>query len=266
MLKISVQVLNYNGKHHLRECYESLAHQTYTDVAVILVDNGSNDDSVRFTKENFPWVETIAFAKNLGFAKAYNEAMKKAATDYVALLNNDTRVEERWLEELVKVMEEDERIIAVGSKMLLYDNPSLLNHAGAKITPIGGGYDVGLFKSELLRINKRKVGAVCGGAMLVRKNLFLRIGGFDESFFAYFEDTDWCLRVKQAGWNIYFTPSAQIIHHGASSTKQVRREMRRESHRSLTRFYKKHYRDRLFSPVYWLILAAIRLNEIIDFR
>ena len=210
---VAVLVINYNGKHYLRECLKSLKNQTYSDYDVYVVDNGSVDGSVEYVKGHFPWVKIIAFRENLGFAKAYNETIKTVDADLVALLNNDTRVDKRWLQELVSAILEDELIATVGSKILLYNNPQLLNHAGAKITPIGGGFDIGLYDEDCERFNVKKyVGAACGAAMLVRKDLFLKVKGFDEDFFAYFEDTDFCWRAWLHGFKVIYVPTAIVYH------------------------------------------------------
>ena len=212
-LKVAVLVLNYNGKRYLKECFESLRSQTYDNYDVFLVDNGSSDGSVRYVNEHFPWVRGIVFKENLGFAKAYNKAIKMVDADLVALLNNDTKVDREWLPELVNAILEDESIAAVGSKILLYDSPRLLNHAGAKITPTGGGFDIGLYRRDGKEYNiKKPVGAVCGAAMLVKKNLFMKICGFDENFFAYFEDIDLCWRMWLCGYKVLYVPTSVVYH------------------------------------------------------
>lgn len=225
--KVAVLVLNYNGKNHLAECLQSLLILDYENYKVYVVDNGSADGSVKYANELFPWVEVIAFEKNLGFAKAYNEAIKKVDADLVALLNNDTKVDRKWLQELVNAILEDKLIAAVGSKILLYDNPQLLNHAGAKITLIGGGFDIGLYRQDANEYNMKKpVGAVCGAAMLVKKDVFLEMGGFDDDFFAYFEDTDFCWRAWLYGYKVIYVPTSVVYHKlggswGRSSPQKV---------------------------------------------
>jgi GT2 family glycosyltransferase len=217
-LKVAVLVINYNGKHYLKECLKSLKNQTYSDYDVYVVDNGSVDGSVEYVKGHFPWAKIIAFRENLGFAKAYNEAIKTVDADMVALLNNDTRVDKRWLQELISAMLKDELIATVGSKILLYDNPQLLNHGGAKITPMGAGFDIGLYVEDCEKFNVKKyVGAACGAAMLVRKDLFLKIKGFDEDFFAYFEDTDFCWRAWLHGFKVIYVPTAVVYHISGGS-------------------------------------------------
>lgn len=212
-LKAVILVINYNGKHYLRECLESLKNQTYSIYDVYVVDNGSTDSSVKYVNEYFPWVKVIAFKENLGFAKAYNEAIKTVDADLVALLNNDTRVDRRWLQELINAIRGDKLIAAVGSKILLYNSPQLLNHAGAKITPIGGGFDIAFYRKDRKEYNiKKQVGAVCGAAMLVRKDLFIEIGGFDADFFAYFEDSDFCWRAWLYDLKVLYVPTSVVYH------------------------------------------------------
>jgi GT2 family glycosyltransferase len=180
---------------------------------VYLIDNGSSDGSIEFVEKHFPWVKIMAFEKNFGFAKAYNRAINECGAELIALLNNDTRVNRRWLQELVKVMSRDKSTIIVGSKLLLYDSPQLLNHAGAKIASIGGGFDVGLYEKDSVEYNVEKpVGAVCGAAMLFKKELFKRIGGFDEDFFAYFEDIDLCWRSWLYGYKVIYVPTSVVYH------------------------------------------------------
>jgi len=211
--KVAVLILNYNGKHFLDVCLGSLRKQTYKNYDVYVIDNGSTDGSVEYVKERFSWVKVIDFERNLGFARAYNEAIKIMDANFVALLNNDTKVDENWLKELVNGIIDDESIIAVGSKILLYNKPHVLHHAGAKITPIGGGIDIGLYEPDGKKYNVKKlVGAVCGASMLVRKDLFLKVGGFDEDYFAYFEETDFCWRAWLHGFKVVYVPNSVIYH------------------------------------------------------
>jgi GT2 family glycosyltransferase len=133
--------------------------------------------------------------------------------EYIALLNDDTKVDSKWLEELVKVMESDKSIFAVGSKIMFYDKPYVIQHAGAKITLIGAGIDIGFGESNSSKYNiKRIVGAVCGASMLIRKDIFKRLGGFDESYLAYFEDVDLCWRSWLYGYKVLYEPKSIVYH------------------------------------------------------
>jgi GT2 family glycosyltransferase len=216
--KVAVLVLNYNGCHHLDECLRSLQVQDYGNYEVYVVDNASVDGSVEYVRGSFPWVKIIAFDENFGFSKAYNKAVRRVNSELIAFLNNDTKVEEDWLKELVLCMLEEASVVAVGSKMLLYGNPALLNHAGTKITQIGGGFSIGAYEKDTLKYNVKKiVGAVCGGAMIVRKYSFLENGCFDEDFFAYFEDVDLCWRFWLCGFKVMYCPASVVYHKLGSS-------------------------------------------------
>ena len=211
--KVAVLVINYNGKHFLKACLESLEKQTYKNYEVYIVDNASTDGSIEYVKQHFPWVKTIVFSENLGFAKAYNEATRIVNADYAVFLNNDTKVDANWLSELVKGALEDESVVAVGSKILFYAQPGILQHAGAQLALTGGGIDVGQYEKDDGKYDKRRfVGAVCGAAMLVRKDRFLSLGGFDDDFFAYFEDTDFCWRVWLHGYKVIYVPTSVVYH------------------------------------------------------
>ena len=182
-----------------------------------MVDNASVDGSVEYVRDFFPWVKIIAFNENFGFSKAYNKAVRMVNFELIAFLNNDTKVKEDWLKELVLCLVE-KSVVAVGSKMLLYDNPKLLNHAGTKITQIGGGFSIGAYERDNCRYSVKKImGAVCGGAMLVRKTSFLEIGGFEEVFFSYFEDVDLCWRFWLCGFKVMYCPTSIVYHKLGSS-------------------------------------------------
>lgn len=211
--EVAVLVINYNGKHFLKACLESLEKQVYKNYQVYIVDNASTDGSIEYVKQHFPWVKTIVFSENLGFAKAYNEATRMINADYAVFLNNDTKVDANWLSELVKGALKDESVVAVGSKILFYAQPGILQHAGAQLALTGGGIDMGQYEPDDGKYDKRRfVGAVCGAAMLVRKDKFLSLGGFDDDFFAYFEDTDFCWRAWLHGYKVIYVPTSVVYH------------------------------------------------------
>ena len=211
--KVAVLVLNFNGKRYLENCFSSLRSQSYPRYDVYLVDNASSDDSIEYVRRNFPFVKVIALDKNYGFAEAYNKAIQAVDYRYIALLNNDTRVDFDWLRELVKAILIDDGIVACGSKILLERDTKRLNHAGGKLTPLGGGFDIGLLEEDSdLYSRMRYVGCVCGASMLIKRDAFSMIGGFDPDFFAYFEDVDFCWRAWLYGLKILYVPSSVVYH------------------------------------------------------
>lgn len=221
--KVAVLVLNYNGKQHLHECFSSLRTQTYPNFEVFLLDNCSRDNSVEFVKDNFPWVKLVRFEKNFGFAGAYNRALSDLSVDFVVFLNNDVRVEPNWLSELMSGISGDASVAIAGSRVCVYGHPDVLQFDGGKISPIGSGFELGRFDSVCNGNSVNKyVGYVSGGSMVVRKSFFLGIGGFDEDYFAYDEDSDVCLRTWLYGHKVLYVPSSVVYHKIGSSFKRFK--------------------------------------------
>lgn len=156
----------------------------------------------------------IGFKQNLGFAKGYNSAVASIKEEHVVFLNNDVEVERSWLAELKLGLEiPAERLAACGSKILFYDNRGVVNHAGGMLAPIGSGIDLDFMKAD--RSDECRppfVGCVSGAAMMMARSVFLRLGGFDPDFFAYFEDVDLCWRAWLAGYYVAFRPSSRVYH------------------------------------------------------
>ena len=145
----SIVVLNWNGREHLEECFSSLSEINYPkgSYEVIMVDNGSSDDSIDFVKKKFPWVRILALDKNYGFAEGNNRGMKEAKGDYILVLGNDLKVDKNFLVELVKPMLQDDKIAVCGSKILDYKNPKMIQYAGATLDITGAPNHRGSGKS-----------------------------------------------------------------------------------------------------------------------
>ena len=184
-----------------------------------LVDNGSTDGSVGFIREQFPAVHALEMGRNLGFGTAYNRAITACDAEFIVLLNNDTVVQPGWLEALLTEAEAHPEAAAVGSKLLFLEHPDVLNHAGGFLTPLGSAFDTGFGAPDGPAFDTaRAVGCATGAAMLVRREAFLTVGGFDESYFAYFEDADLCWRFWLRGWTVRYAPAARVLHAYGGST------------------------------------------------
>ncbi len=219
---VSVVVVNYNGERHLETCFESLLAQDYSAecVELILVDNGSRDGSLELMARRFPTVRVIANENNLGFAPAVNQGARAAGGDFVALINNDARADTGWLREMVRLADarREEGVVCVGAVMLDWD--------GKRIDFIGGGinfYGHGDQMYHHLLVDAVKpVGGellfACGGAMLVDRQVFVDLGGFDDDYFMYFEDIDFGWRLWVSGYRVLLAPEAIVYHrlHGSS--------------------------------------------------
>jgi len=207
--KASIIVVNWNGKRYLEECLSALLSQTYSPYEIILVDNGSRDGSVDFVAERFPEVRIIENGENLGFAAGNNVAIRVARGDYIVTLNNDTRAEPDWLEDLVKVAETDPKIGMCASKMLFYHHTGVLNSTGISLDVAGIAWD--------RRREPIEIFGPCAGAALYRREMLDEVGLFDEDFFAYHEDVDLAWRARSRGWRCVYNPRA-IVYHVHSGT------------------------------------------------
>jgi len=222
--KVSVIIVNWNGKVYLKDCLTSVLSQTYPNYEVILVDNGSTDGSVSLIKESFPEIRLIRLDRNYGFAKANNigieEALEDKLTEYVALLNNDAYVDRRWLEELVTCAEKSENVGMVASK-ILFAGLNTINSVGTIVLKDGsaahlGGKETDRGQYDLIK----ETFAPCAAAALYARRMLEDIGSFDEDFFAYMEDVDLGWRARLAGWKCTLAPNARAYHkHSATSKK-----------------------------------------------
>jgi GT2 family glycosyltransferase len=247
-------VVNWNLKQETTRCLESLAQSTLS-TRLVLVDNGSQDGSAVYLAERFPEAEIIHLETNIGFGRACNLAVQKLLAEgqsrYFFLLNNDALVHPQTLARLVEAARANPTAGILGPKIYYRQNPDQIWYAGARrrrgvlaAADTGRGQiDRGQFEIP------RRVDYVFGAAMLIQREVFERIGGFDERFFIYLEDLDFCLRAQRAGFSPLFVPQALVWHSGSASTARLLR-MRRYHHvRSTLVFLHKH-----LSPL-WLPLA-----------
>ena len=220
MPKVSVIIVNYNGLHLLKECLDSLRKQTFRDFEIILVDNASSDGSVDFVKSHYPDVKIIVNEENLGYGGGNNVGIKSSEGKYVVLLNNDTRVHNRWLEELVNVAERDYKIGMCASKILNYDNPEIIDNTGLLMYPDGLARGRGRLEKDRGQFDKQEeVFFPSGCAALYRREMLDEIGLFDEDFFLYLDDVDIGLRGRLAGWKCMYVPDA-VVYHRYSATAE----------------------------------------------
>lgn len=224
MEKVGVVVLNYNGMKYVDPLYRSLLAQTYQDMAIYVVDNASSDGSVEAIRRDFPDVHVIQLNDNYGFTKAFNYAAARLEHEFLALINNDLRLEPTWLEEAMKAIERDERIAIANSKVLFWENPTIINSAGAQLTYVAMGHLIGIYQPDAPKFNReRYIGMAQGVSLLVRREAFLRLGGFDERFFMLVEELDLSWRCWLAGYRIIYAPKSVLYHAGAYSLKKKTR-------------------------------------------
>lgn len=221
-MKVSVVTPNYNGKDFLYAYFESLIKNSNEIGEIIIVDNGSTDGSQEFIrnyckKVDFPIV-LIENSQNLGFAEAVNQGISKARYDYIFSLNNDTIVEKSAILELLNLLNTDERIFSVSSKMVQFNNPELIDDAGDDYTLLAYTKKRGNNQNLNKFIEVSEVFSSCAGAALYRKDLLEELGGFDSEFFAYMEDVDLGYRARINGYKNLFCPNAVVYHIGSATT------------------------------------------------
>lgn len=226
--KVAIIIVNWNGKIFLEDCLNHVYKQTYHNFDVYFVDNGSKDDSVKFVRENFPQIKIIQLDKNTGFARGNNEGIREAFKDdeiaYIVCLNNDTIVENNWLEELVKTVESNENMGAVSSKAY-FDDGVTIQTAGLEFCRAlqinkKGGISIGFGLTDMEApelSNDVEIFAPGGVAFLckreVLKELIKRDGEiFDEDFFAYVEDLDLGFRIRSFGYKCFLSAKSKLIH------------------------------------------------------
>lgn len=210
---VSIIIVNYNGKSLLKDCIESIYSTEAVEAELIVVDNASMDDSCDLLKKRFPDVRLIELDRNHGFAGANNIGVDNARGEYIVFLNNDTIVSKGWLQALFDVMSDSPSIGVAGSKLLFYDFPEKINSAGANIVFNGGGYDIGFMEEDRGQYDMTaERGAVCAASMMVRKDEFLYLGGFDPIYFMYFEDVDLCWRYWLSGYRVVYVPESIVYH------------------------------------------------------
>ncbi len=222
---VSIIIVNYNGKDHLKKCLPSLEKQKYHPIQTIIVDNASQDGSVEFITKNYPRIELVQNNANLGFAEGNNVGYDAVKGEYVLFLNNDTEVTDNFLIELVKIAEADKTIGGVQSKILLMDQPDTLDSVGAYLTNTGILYHFGVNKKDGPFYNKCvPVYSAKGACLLIKRTVLEQVlvdnKIFDERYFAYFEETDLCHRIWLAGYKLLYVPQSVIYHKlGATSMK-----------------------------------------------
>lgn len=223
--KIAVVILNWNGKGFLEKFLPSVLATTYPGHEVIIVDNGSTDESVLFLKTNYPSLRIIRFEENLGFAGGYNKALKEIDAKYYVLLNSDVEVPAEWLEPMAQLLESDPGIAACQPKVLSYANRNLFEYSGAA----GGWMDKYGYPFARGRVfdiceedrgqydQQEEIFWASGAALFIRASVFHEVGGFDEYFFAHQEEIDLCWRIQLAGYRIFSCPRSRVYHVGGGT-------------------------------------------------
>jgi len=216
---VSLIIVNFNGKSNLEKCLNSLKNVNYENFEIILVDNNSTDNSVEFVQKNFTSTKIIKLDKNYGFAKSNNLGAKNAKGKFLLFLNNDTIVSTNFITEMIQVMKQNPAI-AICQSLLLKPNGSV-DSSGDFIDTLGRAFSSKKKLAEITNILSAR-----GAAMLVNKEIFCELDGFDEKFFASFEDVDLGWRAWILGYQVVLVPNSVVYHTGGQTIKNLKDEIK----------------------------------------
>lgn len=218
--KVSIIIVNFNGKKYLNGCLSSIKQNFGILSEVIFVDNASSDNSVGFVKKYFPEVKVIQNKENFGFAGGNNIGIKQTRGEYILLLNNDTVIEKDFLKNSIKAFSEIPNLGCIQPKIVLMKDNNILDSCGSYLTDTSFLYHYGYDKNQSLEKYNRSfpVFSVKGVAILTKKEIIEKIGLFDDDFWCYFEETDFCNRLWLAGYECWYYPKVKIYHAAGGTT------------------------------------------------
>lgn len=261
---VSVIIPNWNGKQLLKKCLPSLQKQTFRDFEVIVVDNGSIDGSSDYVTSLFPDFKVIQLDKNYGFAMAVNVGIKSSKSKYLFLLNNDTEVEENCLSCLVAAAKQHDDAGFVAARVLDFYHRNRIDSAGDIIDVVGHSYNVGMGEKNGPKFNKAGyVFMVTAGGGLFKREVFNKVGLFDEDFNTYMEDVDLCLRAQLQGFKGWYQPKAIIYHIHKATSSRIKPMMEYWQFRNMTQVIIKDFPKGLFLKNFnWLKIILVNINTI----
>ena len=275
-MKLSIVIPTYNAHEWIEQCIESIRlHRPGCDYEVLVVDDKSTDDTAAIVRDTFPKARLFSNDRNLGFGKTVNVGLRASAGAHILVLNNDTWMHEGALDAMIRYLDEHPDTGIVGPKVLS-GNGSIQEQCRRRIpTPIAALlYFTGIAKmfpkspkvaGYLMTASDEnattEVDAVSGACLMVRRDVLNQIQGFDEEYYLYGEDMDFCWRAKLAGWKVVYYPAATITHFGGQGgTGKKRVYATIEWHRAMWIFYRKHRAPRVALPERALVYSGIALK------
>ncbi|MFC2025813.1 glycosyltransferase family 2 protein [Chloroflexota bacterium] len=274
-IKVSICIVTYKAKDLLRDCLNSISTNSNLEYEVIVIDNGSRDGVAEMLVQEFPQVHFIENEFNLGFTQPMNHALRLGRGQYLLQLNPDTITLPNAIDSLAVFMDKHIEVGICGPKVLNRDHTMQKPCRRGESRPLAViSYFTGLAalfpKSKLFgeylmsymdEEETHQVAGVSGSCMMIRRKVLDQIGFLDEQFFAFQEDADFCFRTKQAGWEIFYVPKAQIIHFGSMGGSRVHpyRSIF-EWHKSYYLFYRKNMAKDYFFLFNWIFYFAMILK------
>ena len=223
--KVAIVILNWNGENFLAQFLPSVFNSVYPNLEIIVGDNDSTDNSCNYLKENFPQVKIIRNEKNYGFAEGYNKVLSQVDADYFILLNSDVEVTPNWIAPIIKLMESDDLIAIAQPKIKSFVRKNYFEYAGAAgcfIDRLGYPFCRGRIfdtvEEDIGQYNDTKeIFWAAGCALFIKSNVWKRVNGLDENFFAHMEEIDLCWRVKNLGYKVMYSSESTIYHVGGGT-------------------------------------------------
>lgn len=243
-VRASLIIVTYNSRSQIEACLRTALASLGPQDELIVVDNASSDGTPELAAEAFPQVTLLRSGQNLGFSAGNNLGARHAQGEYLAFLNPDTTVEPGWLEALLEALQADPQAGVATSRILLMDDPERVNTCGNEVHISGLTLCRGLGRPRREYDTSAEVAAASGAAFAMRGELFELLGGFDEAYFLYMEDTDLSLRARLAGWHILYAPQSIVYH----------------DYRLTFGPHKTYYQER---NRYWMLLKLLRWRTLL---
>lgn len=267
---LSIIIITHNSEKFIKNCIDSVSRQNNITKELIIIDNFSIDNRISTFKKKYIKIRNIVSKTNFGFAKACNQGAKIANGKYLLFLNPDTIIRPYCIKEMIRFLDSKKDAGLVGCKILNPDGslqpscgnfPTIFNIVFDRVPVINK-----IFKTELIRRDSYYQKEECpdwisGSFFLVRKDVFLKLGGFDEEYFMYAEDIDFCYRVRKAGYKVYYNPNAEIIHYDMGKSKE-RKGFKAKNMRKGFSIYFRKYKSPLYFSLWRSILRVESLFKV----
>lgn len=262
---VSIVILNWNGSKCIRECLESVIKTAYSSIEIIVVDNASTDDSKSIIR-NFPTALLLELPQNIGFAAGNNAGFAKATGTYIATLNNDVVVDPQWLNQPVALFEKIRSIGIVACRQMNFYNRETIDCLytyplrSLLLEPMGS---TKRYVQKELYTQPGFVFGAGGASALYRKAVITALGGFDERYFAYHEESDLCMRAFLSGWKCAYAPEAIVYHRGSFSFNTIQKKMVFLHERNRVWFIYKFYPlSYIGKNIFWILLWQLRVARV----
>lgn len=278
MTKLSIIIVNFNGRDFLGDCLAAVRRgMPDFGAEVIVVDNGSTDGSADEVARSFPDVRLIRNTENLGYSRATNQGIRMARGQYLLLLNSDTIVSVGSVEETVLWLDAHPDVGVLSPKVLNTDGslqataksfPRPIHMLFGRLTILSQWFPENRFTREYLLCQSRphsapfEVDYVTGAFFLTRRSVVDRVGFLDEAMWIYWEDADWCYRIKEAGWKVVYFPGVEVVHDEGKSSRRGRWRLIYWFHRSVFIYYRKHHLRSNWHPVAWAAALVLGLRAL----